>query len=254
MDSERVPREPTPTSNRSGASERSTSPAPSTPGPTSRNGDNRPTSPGWRPRSAGSEEEDEPSGMAPHLCHACLSVLTMDGLETGRLYPHHKNFRSLLIAHKIGCYLCSPLVTQDWSFESRSLKVLLDREKGGAPKVSEGSCSRDEYRYGTLAGWKEDKIEPNSEFAESVESNASLTGLGVSAGQEGSAEHAGQCIDVCVRLNPSYGIFTADNYEDIGLRNTWSLFARMLRWTHRQIFVTAEGTSRLFQPHYGLVT
>lgn len=179
----------------------------------------------------------------------------MDGLETGRLYPHHKNFRSLLIAHKIGCYLCSPLVTSDYfSFESRSLTVLLDREKGGAPIVSGVSRSRDEYRYGTLAVWKEEKIEPNSEFAESVESNASLTGLGVSAGQEGSAEHAGQCTDVCVRLNPSYGIFLAGNDEDFGLRHTWSLLGEMLRWTHRQIFVTAEGTSSPYQPHCDLVT
>lgn len=247
MDLERVPRQPTPTSDRSGASPGSTSPAPSTPGPTSRKWDSRSTSPGWRPGSAASEEQEEPSSeAAPHLCQSCLSVLTMDGLETDKLYPHHENFRSLLAAYEIGCYLCSPLVTQGYLLEFSELKALLDRDEGGAPKVSEVSSSRYGYHYSTLRSWGADDIEPECGFTESMKSITSLTGLGVSAGQVGSAEHAGQCIDVCVRLNPSYGIFLAYTKEDQPLRSFWLDFRSMLRWTQRQIFVTAKGTPRLF--------
>lgn len=83
------------------------------------------------------------SGQPSHICHACLSVLTRDGLELMIVYRHHRDSKSFVEAAHAGCHICSPLLSSLPSDEQRGLEKLAEGKipyELATPKRDKISC------------------------------------------------------------------------------------------------------------------
>lgn len=250
---------------------RSTSSGPSTPRPVARRGKSR-----WY--SNWSLAEDI---TAPYLCQACLSVLTMDGLEIGKPYSHHDSLKSLLAAYQMGCNICYLAFHEDMGPPAEVFMVLAEGSveefivlaKHMVKPTDEDQLtgdaafsSREMIENLIRAYWRRAKDgEPFSYFEDEETSNFSED-KARSSGSEAEetvryteeeetlisftglwiSSDSTHRLTVCMRLNPSY-----KDFIPIGMQAYWgflweswrSLAYRMFRSCEREL-ITAHGTSR----------
>lgn len=130
-----------------------------------------------------------------HLCQACLSALTMDELEVGRTYPHHRSLRSFLDAHQMGCYICSRLLHRISEHEHNSLQLLAE---GKMPEPTDGDSDCSPSDDNSLPSTREimDEIEHEWRHEAHGGSYVSLTGLRIYNNDD--------LMQVAIRLNPAY--------------------------------------------------
>lgn len=219
----------------SGESFRSTSSEPSTPSPVP-----RPKMGPWSTKLHPGPEDDPP---APYLCQACLSILTMDGLEIGKPYSHHDSLKSLLAAHQMGCNICCRAF---WGTQAEDFMVLAE---GSVPMTMPGykdhptdddnALSSSEISKRKIQDyWRRTRFEETFRYTEDKETLISFTGLWISGGMNS--------LTVCMRLNPSYEEFIPigmQTYQKV-LWESWRFLAhRICEFCERQL-ITAQGTSR----------
>lgn len=172
--------------------------------------------------------------QASHLCQACLSALTMDDLEVGRIYPHHSSVRSLLDAHRRRCYLCSPRLR---SMRDENLEILQLLAEGKMPDPTDGSSSLP--THGDLSSACNTRDEIRRLWIDGVRKDGfvSLTGLSIKS-------HDDYIMWIEIRLNPDYDAALPGGinlYE--AHPSTWMEVMAALWYLKRTFIITGKGPS-----------
>lgn len=169
------------------------------------------------------------------LCQACVSALTMDKLEVGRTYPHHKNLRSFLDAHQMKCYICSHLLDLNFEDVHKALQLLAEGKipeptnAGSDSSLSDASSLFPTYNF-------MDEMEQLWEDNNREGSFVSLTGLRVRIDEN--------LTEIVICLNPAY-----DEALPGGIKfyeaapSIWKDVSYSVPYVDAPVIITAEGPS-----------
>lgn len=183
----------------------------------------------------GVPEQTSLDSSPSHLCQPCVSALTVDELEVGRIYPHHRTLRSCLDAYQMRCYICSSLLEIISEDEHKTLQLLA---KGQMPESTNGDsdCSRS-YDDSLPSTHKiMDEIENDWRYKAHGGSFVSLTGLRIHTN--------GNLMEIAIRLNPAY-----DEALPAGMKlyeaapSIWKVVSNSIFLVGAPVVITAKGPS-----------
>lgn len=180
-------------------------------------------------------EQTSVDSQPSHFCQACLSALTMDELEVGKTYPHHRSLRSFLDAHQMKCYICSHLLHFISEHEHKALQLLAE---GKMPEPTYDDSDSSLSDHSSLPSTHEtmDGLEHLWRFA-CGGSYVSLTGLGIHS--------FGDTMEIKIRLNPAY-----DEALPAGIKlyeatpSIWNRVSKSLLHARPPLIITPKGPSR----------
>lgn len=179
-------------------------------------------------------EETSLDNQPSHLCHACVSALTIDELEVDRIYPHHRSLRSFLDAHQMGCYICSRLLHRISEHDYYSLQLLAE---GKMPEPAHGDpdCSPSDRRSLRSTRDVMVRIERRWRFRGHGGSFVSLTGLRIY-----------DLMKIEIRLNPAYDeALSAGKKLYEAAPSIWEDVCASFSHANAPVIITAKGPSGL---------
>lgn len=181
-------------------------------------------------------EQTAVDSQPSHLCHACVSVLTMDELEVDRIYPHHRSLRSFLDAHQMKCYICSHLLHLFSEHEHKALQLLAE---GKMPEPTHGDSDCSSSDDCSLSSTQEfmDEMEYSWRLHARGGSYVSLTGILIHIDED--------MMEISIRLNPAYDeAFPAGIKLYEATPSIWKDVLDSIFYSNPPLIITAKGSSR----------
>lgn len=181
-------------------------------------------------------EQTAVDSQPSHLCHACVSALTMDKLEVDRTYPHHRSLRSFLDAHQMKCYICSHLLHLISEHQHKALQLLAEG-KMPEPTHEDSDCSSSDDSSLPSMQKTMDEMEYSWRYHARGGSYVSLTGLRVHIDED--------TMKIAILLNPAY-----DEALPAGIKlyeatpSIWNDVSDSLFYANSPLIITAKGPSR----------